>query len=211
MIDDATGNSSGRGQARTRLARRAVIDAARSLFVEHGYSTTTMAAISRLADVPEPTVYRLFSSKLGILRALLDVSIAGDDEPVAVLDRPNVAAVIGATEAQTVLAGFAAVTTAINRRTSDVYEVLRRAGDADPDAAALFGEIRQQRDEGQRHVVRSLHRKHLLRAGLGEREAADIVHAIMAPEVYRMLVHERGWAPDRYQAWLITTLTQQLT
>jgi len=81
----------GTGQARTRLARRAVVDAARALFLERGYAGTTIDAISDRADVPSPTVYRLFSSKLGILRALLDTSIAGDDQPVTVEERPDVA------------------------------------------------------------------------------------------------------------------------
>ena len=71
------------GQARTRLARAAVIDAARTLFLERGYGTTTMEAISDLADVPPATVYRLFSSKRGILKATLDLSIVGDDEAQA--------------------------------------------------------------------------------------------------------------------------------
>ena len=95
MADDVKRESRppvGRGQARTRLARRAVIDAARSLFVERRYAATTIDASARRADVPPATVYRLFSSKLGILKALLDTSIAGDDEPVAVPDRPDVAA-----------------------------------------------------------------------------------------------------------------------
>ena len=70
------------GQARTRLARAAVVQAARTLFLERGYAATTIEAISDLSDVPPATVYRLFSSKLGILKALLDVSIAGDDEAV---------------------------------------------------------------------------------------------------------------------------------
>ena len=84
MAADVKGRSaSGRGgQARTRLARAAVVQAARTLFLDRGYAATTIEAISDLADVPPATVYRLFSSKLGILKALLDVSIAGDDEAV---------------------------------------------------------------------------------------------------------------------------------
>ena len=94
MPEGVKSSSPGRGQARTRLARRAVIGAARRLFIEGGYATTTIAAISRRADVPEPTVYRLFSSKLGILKVLLDVSIAGYDEPIAVHERSSVASLI---------------------------------------------------------------------------------------------------------------------
>src|SRR6266536_6291277 len=77
------------GQARTRLARAAVVEAARALFLERGYAGTTIETISDLSDVPAATVYRLFSSKPGILRALLDVSIAGDDQAVALPDRPH--------------------------------------------------------------------------------------------------------------------------
>src|SRR6516165_3359715 len=82
------------GQARTRLARAAVVQAARTLFAERGYAGTTIEAISELSDVPPATVYRLFSSKLGILKALLDVSIAGDDEDVPVEERPFVRAIL---------------------------------------------------------------------------------------------------------------------
>src|SRR5579872_2614428 len=78
------------GQARTRRTRAAVVDAARSLFIERGYAATTIEAISDLSDTPQATVYRLFASKLGILKAVLDVSVVGDDQQVAMLDRPRV-------------------------------------------------------------------------------------------------------------------------
>jgi TetR/AcrR family transcriptional regulator, regulator of autoinduction and epiphytic fitness len=199
------------GQARTRLARRAVVDAARTLFLERGYVATTIEAISEHSDVPTATVYRLFSSKLGILKALLDTSIAGDDQPLAVQERPDVAALFGAPEPHTLLAGLAGVTTAINQRTNDVYLVLMSAAGSDPAAADLLREIRQQRDRGQGHIARSLSRAHALKPGVRERDAADLIHALMSPEVYRLLVGDRGWTPERYKQWLATTLTQQLT
>jgi AcrR family transcriptional regulator len=198
------------GQARTRLARRAVIEAARTLFIEGGYAATTIASISRRADVPEPTVYRLFSSKLGILKVLLDVSIAGDDEPVAVPDRPSVAGLFDEPDPRKVLAGFAAVTAQINQRTHDLYRVLGHAADSDVEAASLFATLNQQRDRGQARIVHALHRKRKLRAGLKARDAADLVHALMAPEVYRLLVTDRGWPPARYQQWVTDVLQQQL-
>lgn len=211
MPEGVKNSSQGRGQARTRLARRAVIDAARSLFIEGGYATTTIAAISRRADVPEPTVYRLFSSKLGILKVLFDASIAGDDEPVAVQERPNVTSLFAEPDPHKVLAGFAAVTTQINQRTNDLYSVLSRAADSDVEAAVLVGTLNQQRDRGQEQIVKALHRKQKLRVGLKVRDAADRVHALMSPEVYRLLVTDRGWTPDRYQQWVADTLIQQLT
>jgi len=200
----------GREQARTRLARRAVVDAARELFDTQGYAATTVEAVSTRADVPPATVYRLFSSKLGILKALLETSIAGDDEPVAVSDRPDVAALFAEPDPHRLLAGFAGVTTAINARTNAVYRVLVGAATSDPGAAQLLGAIGQQRDEGQRGIARALSRAGALRAGVRERDAADLVHALMAPEVYRLLVVDRGWTPDRYREWLTATLVQQL-
>jgi AcrR family transcriptional regulator len=202
---------SGGGQARTRLARRAVVDAARTLFLERGYVATTIEAVSEQSDVPTATVYRLFSSKLGILKALLDTSIAGDDEPRAVLQRPDVASLLAEGDPEKLLAGFAGVTASINQRTNDIYRVLVSAAESDPAAAELLGGIRQQRDQGQRQIARSLARTHELKSELRERDAADLIHALMSPEVYRLLVVDRGWAPERYERWLATTLAQQLT
>ena len=204
-------SKSGRGQARTRLDRRAVVESARTLFLERGYTATTIEAISEHSDVPSATVYRLFSSKLGILKAVLDTSIAGDDQPLAVQERPDVASLFTEPDPHKLLAGLAGVTTAINQRTNDVYRVLASAAGSDPAAAELLSEIRQQRDQGQGKIARSLARAHALKPGLRERDAADLIHALMSPEVYRLLVGDRGWTPARYQQWLATTLTQQLT
>ena len=200
-----------RGQARTRLTRRAVVDAARTLFLDRGYAATTVEAISDSADVPIATVYRLFASKLGILRSLLDTSIGGDDQPVAVSERPDVASLFREPDPRKLIAGIAAVTTVINERTNDVYRALESAAGSDPAAAQLLGEIRQQRDQGQGRLARSLARGKALKRGLRERDAADIIHAVMSPEVYRLFVGERRWTPERYEQWLAATLTEQLT
>jgi AcrR family transcriptional regulator len=187
-----------------------VVAAARTLFLERGYSATTIEAISALADVPQPTVYRLFASKLGILKALLDVSIAGDDEPHSIQERPDVARLFAEPDPTELLAGFAAMTIAINQRTGDVYRVLVSAAGADPAAADLLERIDQQRASGQREIARALHRRHSLRAGLSERDAADLIHALMSPDLYRLLVLDRRWSPGKYQQWLTATLVHQL-
>jgi AcrR family transcriptional regulator len=203
--------NSGRGQARTRLARRAVVEAARALFLERGYAATTIEAISEHSDVPSATVYRLFSSKIGILKAMLDTSIAGDDQPLAVQERPDVAPLYAEPDPLKLLTGFAGITTAINQRTTDSYRILASAAESDSAAAELLDEIRQQRARGQGQIARSLARARALKPGLRERDAADLIHALMSPEVYRLLVGDRRWTPERYQTWLASTLTQQLT
>jgi AcrR family transcriptional regulator len=198
------------GQARTRLARRAVVEAARVLFLERGYTATTIEAISDSSDVPPATVYRLFSSKLGILKALLDVSIAGDEEAVPLQDRPHARALFADPDPRSQLSGFAGITGGIMSRAEPVYRILVSAAGSDPDAAELLAEQARQRDQGQQQIARSLARAGALRPGLRERDAADIIHALMSPEVYRLLVGDRDWHPDRYRQWLTDTLIGQL-
>jgi AcrR family transcriptional regulator len=197
-------------QARTRLARRAVVAAARDLFLERGYQSTTIDAISERSDVPAATVYRLFSSKLGILEAMLDVSIAGDDQAVSVQERPEVVALFAERDPEKLIAGFAGITVGINTRSSDVYRILSSASASDSAANVLLADYQRQREEGQGRIARSLARARALRPGLRERDAADLIHALMSPELYRMLVIDRGWVPERYEQWLTRTLTQQL-
>lgn len=198
------------GQARTRLARRAVVDSARRLFAERGYQATTIEAISERADVPAPTVYRLFASKLGILKALLDVSIAGDDESTPVADRPPVAELLAEPEPAQMLARFASIAVAINANSTDIYRILASAAASDAAAAELFAEYQRQRAAGQGAVAQRLARSRALRPGVRERDAADIIHALGSPELYRLLVVDRGWTPARYERWLVDTLVDQL-
>jgi AcrR family transcriptional regulator len=198
------------GQARTRLARAAVVQAARTLFLERGYPGTTIEAISELSDVPPATVYRLFSSKLGILRALLDVSVAGDDDDVPVEERPFVHAVLADPDPRKQLSGFVGITRGIQSRTEPVYQILVSAAGSDPDAAALLAERTRHRQQTQSRIARSLARAGALRPELGEPEAADIIHALMSPEVYRLLVGDRGWTGEQYEQWLKGILIDQL-
>ncbi len=197
-------------QARTRLARAAVIGAARELFVERGYGTTTIEAISERADVPPATVYRLFSSKHGILKALFDVSIVGDDEEIPMGERPEVQALLGSSLPREQVAGFVAITVEVNQRVAPLYGILVSAAGTDPDAAAQLDELTGQRQRGQRSIARSLARAGALRPELRERDAADLIHALLSPELYRLLVVDRGWSPDRYARWLEAAVADQL-
>lgn len=197
-------------QARTRRTRAAVLEAAQALFLERGYAATTIEAISEASDTPQPTVYRLFSSKLGILKSVLDISIGGDDKAVAVADRPQVRALLSDADPHSRLAGFAALLRELLGRAAPVYRILADAARSDEAAAALLAEIARQRQEGQRRIARSLARSNSLRPGLKERDAADIIHALASPDVYGLLVLDRGWSGDRYERWLTAILTEQL-
>jgi len=108
------------------------------------------------------------------------------------------------------IAAFAAVVCEVMVRAAPVHRILADAARSDPAAAELLGEIARQRLEGQRQVARSLARNQALRAGVKERDAADVIHALASPEVHGLLVFDRGWSPERYQKWLADTLAGQL-
>jgi AcrR family transcriptional regulator len=197
-------------QARTRRTRAAVVAAAKSLFVERGYAATTIEAISELSDTPQATVYRLFSSKVGILKAVVDVSIGGDDEEVAMADRPQVRALLTDEDPTSLLAGFAELLREVMARVGPVHRILADAARSDEDAASLLAGIARERHEGQRRIARALARSRALRPGIGEQAAADIIHALASPEVYGLLVFDRGWNGERYTNWLSSILVDQL-
>jgi AcrR family transcriptional regulator len=209
-VDRRTSRAGKDPQARTRLARAAVVAAARTLFLDRGYAGTTIEAISDLSDVPPATVYRLFSSKLGILKALLDVSVAGDDAAIPLQDRPHVRAIAAARDPRKQLSSFAGITRGIMSRIEPVYRILVSAAGSDPEAAALLAEQTRHRQQGQSQIARILARTGALRPTLRQREAADIIHALMSPEVYRLLVSDGGWHPDQYEQWLTGILIDQL-
>ncbi|MFI5894939.1 TetR/AcrR family transcriptional regulator [Actinoplanes sp. NPDC051513] len=211
VVEPTTDSPEGKGrQARTRLARNAVVEAARTLFVERGYAATTMEAISDRSDVPAATVYRLFSSKLGILRALIDVSVAGGEGAAPLADQPTAQALLADPDPVRQLKGFAAVCREVNTRTEPLYRILVSAAGSDPDANALLAERTRRRSAGQDLIARALARAGALKPELRERDAADIIHALLSPEVYQLLVIDRRWRPQRYEQWLAQILIDQL-
>jgi len=197
-------------QARTTVTRLAVVDAARTLFAGRGYAATTIEAISESSGTPQATVYRLFGSKLGILTALLDIAAVGDDEAVAMGDRPGVRDLLARQDPHEQLDGFARLAREVMARLAPVQQILLTAAGSDPAAAALLAGHTRQRQAGQARIARALATAGALRPGVTEHDAADVIHALMSPEVYLLLTTDRRWSPDRYQAWLADTLAQQL-
>jgi hypothetical protein len=141
---------------------------------------------------------------------VLDVSVGGDDEVMAMADRPQVRALLQDEDPKNQLAGFAALLREVMARVGPVHRILTDAARSGEDAASLLAEIARQRHEGQRRIARSLARSGALRPGLRERDAADIIHALASPEVYSLLVFDRGWSGAGYEKWLRSILTDQL-
>src|SRR5690242_8602636 len=126
------------------------------------------------------------------------------------VDRPPVRALLADSDAKNKLKGFAALLRELMGRTAPVHRILVDAARSDDGAASLLNEIARQRHSGQQRIARSLARSHALRPGLRERDAADIIHALASPEIYGLLVVDRGWSGERYEKWLTALLIDQL-
>jgi AcrR family transcriptional regulator len=199
-----------RRQAQVRATRRKVIEAANRQFTEHGYPATTIEAVAEAADTPLPTVYRLFGSKRALLAAVLDSSFGGDDQPIAFADRPAVRAARAETDPAAMLNAFARIAREFMERSSAIQHVLATAAQVDAEAAGLLAEIRRQRHTGQSRIVTALQARDALDPGLDTSQAADMVYALLSPDVHRILTIERGWDADRYERWIARSLSSLL-
>lgn len=199
-----------RRQAHARATRAEVVAAARRLFLAHGYPATTIEAIGEAAKVPLATVYRLFGSKRGILSAVLDVTFVGDDQPVALHDRPHARAAAAETDPRRLLAAYARVARGVLERSGPLQQMLRTAAAVDPECASLLETTRQQRLAGQSRIARALAAQNALADGLTEPDALDIIYTLMSPEVHHILAVERHWSAGRYEQWLACTLAAAL-
>jgi AcrR family transcriptional regulator len=190
--------------------RMRILDAAQGLFAERGYPASTVEAIAGGAGVAVDTVYAAFGSKRGVLQALLNVRVGGEEAELDLLDRSGARAVQRVTDQKAQLAAFAADVSAIVERARPVDDIIRGAAAVDAEIAAFRSETQAYRYRNMLQLVSWLAAKAPLREGLTEEEAAAIVWTMTSPEVHGLLRVARGWSPERYSAWLRDSLTRIL-
>lgn len=203
------GGRTGVRAARAAATRARMLGAARALFVERGYAATTMQAIAAEAGVAVQTLYYTFATKRAMLKELVDIDVAGDTEPVATLDRPWVAEAMAAPPEEQ-LRRMAELSGDSLARVVPVLEVVRSAAAIDPEVAELW-----KTNIGHRHTVLTafigaLVAKTRLRDGLDVSRAVDVAMALLAPEIYHLLVHQRGWSAEQWQRWATGALIREL-
>jgi AcrR family transcriptional regulator len=199
-----------RRQQQAAATRRGILEAAERLFERQGYPATTMEAIAGAAGVALKTVYVAFTTKSGLLRALWDLLLKGDQDEAAVAERPWFRAVVDEPDPQRQLRLNAHNARVVKQRISGVLKVVRSAAAVDPDADALWRLIQSDFYANQRVVVESLHAKKALRNGLGVDHATDILWTLNHPDVWLLLVGERGWTAEEWERWFAGTTCEQL-
>lgn len=157
-----------------------------------------------------PTVEALFGTKANLLKAAIDVAIVGDDEPVAVLDRPWAWAAGNADSLEEFLSQTAEVLAAAQQRAAGLVLAVFEGSSRDADLAALKDQITAQREATAAWIVRGMTRLAQLRPGCGAEEAVDVAWLLMDPAVFTRLTRERHWTVARYQGWAADALARLL-
>ncbi len=199
-----------RRQEQAAATRWGILEAAQRLFEEQGYPATTMEAIAGAAGVALKTVYVVFTTKSGLLRALWDLLLKGDQAPAGVAERPWYRQVVDEPDPERQLRRNAHNARVVKERISGVLKVIRSAAPLDPDADALWRLIQSDFYANQRVIVESLHAKRALRRSLDVDRATDILWTLNHPDVWLLLVGERGWKPEQWEHWFADTTCAQL-
>jgi len=184
--------------------RRRIVEAARQLLQREGYAGMTIEAIAQRAEVSAQSVYAIFKSKTGILIELLDQSMFGPEYEEVVLQA------LGASDPETRLRLAAGVARQIRGAQSAAFDLMRGTGVVAPELAKLERQRERLRYEKEEGMITFLRDAGRLRPGLSHNTARDVFWMLTGGDVYRMLVHERGWSPQRYQNWLAKTLVHSL-
>ena len=183
--------------------RQAILDAALELFTLRGYTATSMAMIAARADVALDTIYASVGRKAELARLLIETAISGSTQAVPADERDYVQAIQAAPDAEAKIEIYASAMRMIAGRLAPVLGMIQQAAGAEPELTSLWREISDRRAANMRRFAADLAAVGALRVDLGE--AADIIWATNAPELYQLLVGQRGWSPDRYERFLADT------
>lgn len=191
--------------------RRAIVSAAGTLFRAQGYGAA-MTAVAEEADVAVETVYRLFGTKTGLFRAVVEALLAGGTSraEVPVEQRPAIRAIRDEPDPQRKVALYAATQPGIHRRAGPLLRALRDAKATDSELSRLWDELESWRLAGQGRFVAALAEVGGLRPDRSLDASTDILWTLCSLAVHDHLVLERGWTEDRYETWLAAAITWEL-
>lgn len=199
-----------RRRAQAAGTRRDILNAARRLFEENGYASTTLAAIATEAGVAVETIYRSFDGKSGVLEEVIRAAVAGGTEraQTPVVERPAIRAVIEEPDARKKIALHSATQPGIHARSGPLLRALREAAAVDNDLQEAYERLERQRLNGMNQYAGDLIATGQTRQDLSQDDIRDVIWTLTSIDVHDRLVHQRQWSPDEYVEWLTDTITR---
>ena len=203
-------DASGR-QAQARARRRAVVGAARELFERDGFRATTIAGVAAAAGVSPETVYKAFGTKAALAKAVFDVTVAGDDEPVAVAERPAAMAIRDEPDVRRKVAMFVGGLVQRLERSARVQILIRDGRHVDESLEPVWADPAPGgSDRDGACSARTCSRPASCATASTLDEVRDLLWNYLAVDHYERLVLEQGWTPARYESWLAGAITGTL-
>ncbi len=189
--------------------RDAVLTAAYDLFVTRGYARTSLPQVAAAAGVSVQTIEQVFGTKRRLLKSVLDVTRAGDDEPIAMLERAPAVTAAATGSAEEFLALLAAEIAVVAARVNAIVAVIHHAG-GDPEIAELARELDAERRAVAAWIVEGLHGRGRLDTRVDRDRAVDVVWVLLDPVVHQRLTHDCDWSAQAFSSWLADALSQLL-
>jgi TetR/AcrR family transcriptional regulator, regulator of autoinduction and epiphytic fitness len=196
--------------AQAHHTRQRIVAAATEQFASAGYPATTMRSVAAAAGVSVASIELAFGTKAQLLKTAIDVAIAGDHDPVAVLDRDWATAAQATTTVHEFLAAVARILRPAMIRSAGLVLAAYNAAGTDPALRELAERLAAQRATTVAWIIDGIRDRAALRQGLTRRHAIDQVWLLMDPAVYHQLTRYRGWSPATYEKWFTDTITRLL-
>jgi AcrR family transcriptional regulator len=210
---DEPAKHEGRRQRAARETRRRIVAAAHDLFVEQGYGATTIQQIAERADVAWQTVYSVFGNKVTILSQVFDTAVAGDDEPVRVMDRPFAQAIRDTADPVEKTRLHARHMRETYGRIAGITGVIEAGAGVDPEIGVLWQKLQDQRRYGMGLAATDIlaaARAQGHPISVTEEQAGDILWFLTGPWAYRAFVIDRDWSAGAYEEWIAQATATQL-
>jgi AcrR family transcriptional regulator len=182
--------------------KRAILDAARDLFVSQGYRRTTVQQIAGRAGVNVDTIYHAVGRKPALMRELVETSLSGGPAAVPAAQRQYVVRIREAATAGEKIDIYASAISQIQQRMAPIFLALRDAALTDEACRTLWKDISDRRARNMLDFAADLRATGELRHDLDDRRVADIIWSMNAAEYWVLLVHERGWTPADFERWI---------
>lgn len=181
-----------------------ILNSAKNLFESEGFEYVTIEKIAQRANVSIPSIYSLFQSKLGVLRALMDDSLPQNQFEALVEE-----SIIEKSPKKRL-----SISAKIARQMYDAERVqmgiFRGVAVLAPELREFEKEREMRRYARQEVTIKAMFKEKSLIKGLSVTKARDILWALTGRDMYRMFVIDQGWSSDEYEKWLAQLLIVNL-
>jgi AcrR family transcriptional regulator len=187
-----------------------VVLASRELFERDGFRATTVAAIAAHAGVSPESIYKTFGTKAALAKAVFDLVIAGDDEPVPLAERPAIQAMREEPDVRRKIAMFVDGLAHRQANSATVQILIRDGRHVDDSLVPVWQALSDEGLKGMTMLAHHLLETGQLREEVDLAEVRDVLWNYLAIDAFERLVLLQGWTHERYAQWLTRTVVNAI-